>query len=183
MTTFKPHAPWTKSCAFIACLTGSSAFAQTRLIEWGTTLDPVSQVAAAKTLAKSIANPGASNWQAKGDQKRTYRFPEANATIAYRVCVPTSWDGHSKLALVLFLHGAGNDESSYLDQNSKQMVKLADQHGVVLASALGCSSAYGTFLRLPAVFGKPAEVAPLLAQRTAATETANELSETDVLNV
>jgi hypothetical protein len=31
-----------------------------------------------------------------------------------------------------FLHGARNDESSYSDQNSKQMVKLAEQYGYLL---------------------------------------------------
>lgn len=168
---------------FLLGLASASVFGQTRVIEWGTTLEPSAQVAAAKALAKSIANPGASNWRAKGDQKRSYRFPDANATIPYRLCVPNNWDGKSRLSLVMFLHGSGNDESSYLDANNKLMVRSADQHGVLLVSAMGHQSAYGTFLRIPAVFGKPEEVAPMLAKRTDATEKANELSERDVLNV
>lgn len=168
---------------FLLGIASASVFGQTRVIEWGTTLEPSAQVAAAKALAKSIANPSASNWRAKGDQKRSYRFPDANATIPYRLCVPNNWDGKSRLSLVMFLHGSGNDESSYLDANNKLMVRTADQHGVLLVSAMGHQSAYGTFLRLPAVFGKPEEVAPMLAKRTDATEKANELSERDVLNV
>jgi poly(3-hydroxybutyrate) depolymerase len=45
--------------------------------------------------------------------------------------VPTTWDGKSKLPLVMLLHGGWNNESSYLDANDKQMVKLAEQHGMV----------------------------------------------------
>jgi hypothetical protein len=67
-------------------------------------------------------------WRAKGDRHRTYRFPAAHTDVAYRVCVPTNWDGISKLPLVMFLRGSFNDESSYLDQNNKQMVTLANQH-------------------------------------------------------
>jgi predicted peptidase len=83
----------------------------------------------------------------------------------------------------MFLHGASNDESSYLDQNDKQMVKLAEQYGYVLVSPLGLGGAYGNFLRLPADFSKPDEAAKLLAMRTAQTEKTQELSEKDVINV
>jgi pimeloyl-ACP methyl ester carboxylesterase len=172
-----------RGIAILVVVGAGAALGQTRVIEWGTALEPAAQVAAAKALAKSIVQPGSAAWQAKGDQKRSYRFPDANATIPYRVCVPSAWDGKSSLALVMFLHGAGNTESSYLDANNKQMVKLADQHGVVLVSAMGHQSAYGTFIRLPAVFGKPEEVAPMLAKKTPESEKANELSERDVLNV
>lgn len=154
-----------------------------RPIWFGTTLDAQGVMTASQQLAKSLASPGSSQWQAPGDQKRTYRFPEANAQIAYRVCVPASWDGKSKLPLVMFLHGAGNTESSYLDQNNKQMVKLADQHGYLLVSPSGHQSAYGNFLRLSAPFGDSVNAAKLMAQVTPESELANELSEKDVINV
>jgi hypothetical protein len=109
-----------------------------RPVWFGTTLDPQTVMTASQQLAKSLANPTSSQWQAKGDQKRTYFFAQANAQIAYRVCVPSTWDGKSKLPLVIFLHGAGNTESSYLEQNNNQMIKLADQHGYLLISPLGC---------------------------------------------
>lgn len=154
-----------------------------RLIAFGTTLDPQAQVCESRALAQSLADPSASQWQAKGDQKRSYHFKAANADVPYRVVVPTSWDGKAKLPLVMFLHGAGNDESSYLDQNSKQMVSLAQQHGYLLVSPLGYQGAYGTFLRLPAVFGQPEEAAKKIAAITPESETTNELSERDVINV
>ncbi|WP_438013565.1 hypothetical protein WMF18_21780 [Sorangium sp. So ce315] len=152
-------------------------------ISFGTTLDPRAQVLEARALAESVADPASPQWRARGDQRRTYRFPAAGADVPYRVCVPERWDGTSELPLVMFLHGASNDESSYLDQNNKQMVKLADQHGVLLVSPLGYRGAYGNFLRLPAVFGQPEEAEKLLAMRTPERERDQELSEKDVINV
>lgn len=156
---------------------------ETRVVAWGTRLDALTQSAESRTLAKSLLQPGAAQWRAKGDQRRSYRFEAANAVLPYRVCVPTSWNGRDALPVVMFLHGAGNDESSYLDQNGRQMVKLAEAHRVILVSPSGHQSAYGTFIRLPAVFDEQAEADRLLAQVTAQSERANELSEKDVINV
>ena len=83
----------------------------------------------------------------------------------------------------MFLHGAGSDENTYVDQNNKQMLTLAQQHGYLLVAPLGDKGAYGNFLRLSAPFGKPEEAAKLMAQITAESERTNELSEKDVINV
>jgi predicted peptidase len=91
--------------------------------------------------------------------------------------------GVSALPLVVFLHGAGNDENSYVDQNNQQMAKLADQHGFVLVSALGYGGAFGTMIRLPAVFGQPEEAAKMLAGITSERRAAEAISERDVINV
>lgn len=162
---------------------GASPGPQETTISWGTSLSSPAVVDAARALASELAAAPGANWQAKGDQKRTYRFETADADVPFRVCVPTAWDGISPLPLALFLHGAGNDESSYLDQNNKQMVNLADQHGYVLVSPLGYQGAYGSFLRLPAVFGERQAADDLVSAKTAATEHDQELSEQDVINV
>ncbi|HEY3256885.1 MAG TPA: hypothetical protein VGJ91_23175 [Polyangiaceae bacterium] len=166
-----------------APVTCGQAKSDTRVIAFGTLLDSKAQVCESRALAQSLAQPSAAQWRAKGDQKRTYHFKAANADVAYRVVVPPNWDGKATLPLVMFLHGAGNDESSYLDQNNKQMVSLAQQHGYVLVSPLGYQGAYGTFLRLPAVFGQPVEADKKIAAITPDSETTNELSEKDVINV
>jgi predicted esterase len=83
----------------------------------------------------------------------------------------------------MYLHGAGSNESTYLDQNNKQMVNLAAQHGFLLVSPMGDQGAYGNFLRLTAPFGDSAAAAKLMAQVTAESERTNELSEKDVINV
>ena len=156
-----------------------------RIIPFGTALDPETQMHQSQQLAKSLASPGTPQWQAKGDQRRTYRFPGTNAEIAYRIYVPTTWDGKAKLPLVVMLHGAGSNESMYLDQNNKQLLKLAEQHGYVLISPLGYSpmGAYGTCLRLPAVFGQAEAAAQ--QRKTQCVENAKSLeqSEQDVINV
>ena len=154
-----------------------------RSISFGTLLAPQAVMAAAQQLATSLSAPGSAQWRAKGDQHRSYRFAEANTNAPYRLYVPTNWDGQSKLPLVMFLHGAGSDENAYLDQNNKQMVTLAQQHGYLLVSPLGDQGAYGNFLRLSAPFGKPEEAAKLIAQITTESERTNELSEKDVINV
>jgi hypothetical protein len=156
------------------------AFAQvdaTRPIWFGTTLDAQAVMSASRQLAKSLANPGSSQWQAKGDQRRTYHFTEADADEPYQVCVPTNWDGTSKLALVMYLHGAGSNESTYLDINNKQMVNRAAQHGFLLVSPMGDQGAYGNFLRLTAPFGDSVNAAKLMAAVTPASERTTELSE------
>ncbi len=163
----------------------SVSFAQSssRPIAFGTTLDSKAVVASAQKLAESIVKPGSAQYRAKGDQKRSYRFAEANADEPYRLCVPTNWDGVSKLPLVMFLHGSGSNESTYLDQNNKQMIKLANDHGYLLVSPLGDKGAYGNYLRLSSPFGNTKAAADLMAQVTSASELTNQLSEKDVINV
>jgi poly(3-hydroxybutyrate) depolymerase len=167
-------------CLFLPTIPFSQ---EKNLVAWGTDLNPQAQRLASQQLAATLSNPQAATWRAKGDQKRTYRFEEAGATLPYRVCVPSTWDGQSQLPLVMFLHGAGNNESSYLDQDNKLMVRLAEEHKVLLVSPLGHQSAYGTFIRLPAVFDEQAEADKHLANITPQSKLANELSEKDVINV
>lgn len=157
--------------------------AATRPISFGTLLDAQAVMCTSQALAKSLANPSASGWRAKGDQHRKYRFADANTDEPYRLYVPTNWDGKSELPLAMFLHGNGNDENSYVDANNKQMLTLAQQHGYLLVSPMGVQSAYGNFLRLQAPFGKPDEAAKLMSAVTADTERANELSERAVIQV
>lgn len=130
---------------------------QSSEIIFGTSLNAKQQIKESSHLAKTLMSFYSSQWRAKGDQLRTYFFAEANENMPYRVCVPDGWDGKSKLPLVMFLHGGWNTESSYLDANDKQLVRLANNHGILLVSPLGCHASYGNSLVLPAEFGYPAE--------------------------
>jgi poly(3-hydroxybutyrate) depolymerase len=170
----------------LALLLSSLASAQDNgVIAFGTNLEPKQQVAQSQALAKSMAKPGSSGWRAKGDQHRTYRFPGTEMDLGYRVYVPTTWDSRSKLPLVLMLHGAGSNESRYLDMNGKQLLTLAEQHGYLLVSPLGWSpmGAYGTCLRLPAVFGEDEAAAQQRATACVRDAEILERSEQDVINV
>jgi poly(3-hydroxybutyrate) depolymerase len=154
-------------------------------IAFGSTIDADQQIRESQSLAKSLAVPGNPRWRAKGDQHRTYRFSAAGADMPYRLYVPTSWDGQTKLPLIVMLHGGGSDENRYLDGNGKQLLRLAEQHSYALVSPLGYSplGAYGTPLRLPEVFGQPEVAAKQRAAVTPEQERVLELSEKDVLNV
>jgi poly(3-hydroxybutyrate) depolymerase len=103
-----------------------------------------------------------------GDQHRRYLFAPTATEMPYRLYVPTTWDGESSLPILLFLHGAGANENSYLDMADGLLGKLAEQHGYIVVSPLGFTplGAYGNPLRLPAVFGESAAAA---AQRAAVT--------------
>jgi predicted esterase len=135
--------------------------------------------------AFAIADAGAQSAPPTGDQHLQYTFAPTGEQIPYRIYVPTAWDGESALPIILFLHGAGANESTYLDQADGLPMKLAEQHGYILVSPLGFSplGAYGNPLRLPAVFGESEAAA---AQRAAVTpERRRELalSELDVITV
>jgi S-formylglutathione hydrolase FrmB len=138
----------------------------------------VSLGVAAGVAAQTAAPP-------MGDQHRRYLFAPTGAEMPYRVYVPTTWDGERSLPVVLFLHGAGADESTYLDLAGGALRKLAEEHGYIVVSPLGFTplGAYGNPLRLPAVFGESSTAA---AQRAAVTpERRRELalSELEVITV
>ena len=154
-------------------------------ISFGCAINAQEQIRESQALAKSIAAPNDPQWRAKGDLHRKYHFAAANADMPYRLYVPTSWDGKSQLPLVVMLHGAGSDENWYVDANDKQLIRLAEQHGYILVSPLGYTrmGAYGTPLRLPAVFGNPEVAAKQRAAVSAEQERTLELSEKDVINV
>jgi predicted peptidase len=170
---------------FVYIAAGQTAPGDGRLIPFGTRLDPETQVKESRQFAKAQANSAAPGWQAKGDQHRTYRFPGTDAEIPYRFYVPTTWDGKSNLPLVVMLHGAGSNENGYLDRSNKQLLQLAEQHGYLLVSPLGYTAmgAYGTCLRLPAVFGEAEAAAQQRATACVQNAQLLERSEQDVINV
>ena len=159
--------------------------AQAQSIPFGSALDADQQIAESQKLAKDLLATPNPQLRAKGDQHRTYNFPAANKAMPYRLYVPTTWDGQSRLPLIVLLHGAGSDENRYMDSNNKQVERLAEQHGYIVVSPLGYSpmGAYGTPLRLPAVFGQPETAAKQRAAVTPEAEHTLELSEKDVINV
>lgn len=157
-------------------------------IPFGSALDADQQMAESQKLAKDVLAAPSQQLRAKGSQHRTYNFPAANKadkTMPWRLYVPTTWDGQSRLPLVVFLHGAGSDENRYMDSNNKQLERLAEQHGYAVVSPLGYSplGAYGTPLRLPAVFGQVETAAKQRDSVTPDAEHTLELSEKDVINV
>ena len=158
-------------------------FSQTSIV-FGTTIDAAAVMKQAREVAKKAELKTQQTWDEGRDKKCAYYFEDAKEEMPFRVCVPKLWDGKKKLPLVMFLHGGWNDESSYLDQHDKLLVRLADEHGYILVSPLGAHSSYGNRMVLPAEFGKDKEVAEILAKRsTPEMMREQELSEQDVINV
>jgi acetyl esterase/lipase len=123
--------------------------------------------------------------RATGDQQRQYIFAPTGQQLPYRIYVPKSWDGKSSLPIVLFLHGAGANERTYLDMANGQVQTLAEKHGYIVVSPLGFTllGAYGNPLRLPAVFGQPQIAAAQRAAITPERQRELDLSEQEVLTV
>lgn len=118
-----------------------------------------------------------------GDQQRQYLFAPTGQQMPYRLYVPTSWDGQRALPIVLFLHGAGANERTYLDMADGIVRRLAEQHGYIVVSPLGFTAmgAYGNPLRLPAVFGESEAAAAQRAAVTPARQRELALSELEVM--
>jgi poly(3-hydroxybutyrate) depolymerase len=118
-----------------------------------------------------------------GDQHRDYVFAPTGQRMPYRIYVPTRWDGKTSLPILLFLHGAGADENTYLKMADGLLEKLAEQHGYIVVSPLGFTplGAYGNPLRLPAVFGQSAVAATQRAAVTPARQRELDLSELEVI--
>jgi poly(3-hydroxybutyrate) depolymerase len=132
--------------------------------------------AAATSWAQTAPKP-------TGDQHRQYLFAPTGQQMPYRVYVPTAWDGHSALPIVLFLHGAGANESTYLDIADGMLRKLAEKHGFIVVSPLGFTplGAYGNPLRLPAVYGESATAQAQIAAVTPQRRRELALSELEVI--
>src|SRR5688572_11017481 len=121
--------------------------------------------------------------RATGDQRRQYVFAPTGQQMPYRVYVPKAWDGKTSLPIILMLHGAGANESTYLDQADGLLMKLAEQHRYIVVSPLGFTplGAYGNPLRLPAVFGQTAAAATQRAAVTPGRQRELNLSELEVM--
>jgi predicted peptidase len=130
----------------------------------------------AGTVASQSAPP-------TGDQHRHYVFTPTAAEMPYRVYVPTTWQPGRALPILLFLHGAGANESTYFDLADGLLPRLAEQHGYIVVSPLGFTplGAYGNPLRLPAVFGESGAAAAPRAAGTPQRRRELALSELEVI--
>jgi predicted peptidase len=145
-------------------------------------LTVLSAVIVALNVAATAQAPPA---RVTGDQRRQYLFAPTGQQMPYRLYVPTKWDGKASLPIILFLHGAGANERTYLDQADGLLMKLAEQHGYIVVSPLGFTplGAYGNPLRLPAVFGQTQAAASQRSAVTPVRQRELNLSELEVMTV
>jgi predicted peptidase len=129
--------------------------------------------------ASALAQPAAGS----GDQHREYLFAPTGQQMPYRIYVPTSWDGERSLPILVFLHGAGANESTYFDLADSLLPKLAELHDYIVVSPLGFTllGAYGNPLRLPAVFGESEAASVQRSAVTSQRQRELDLSELEVM--
>jgi predicted esterase len=111
-------------------------------------------------LLKAIESGQDPLFRATGDHERHYWFEEAGEPMAYRVYVPTRWDGRSRLPMVLVLHGNTRDQDYYFDRDGGILSKLAEQHGYLVATPMGYrpSAGWGTNSQRPGAAGQQSEL-------------------------
>jgi dienelactone hydrolase len=143
--------------------------------------DFVKGVAESNRLLTAIESGKDPLWRAKGNQERHYWFEEAREMMPYHVYTPTTWDGHSKLPMVLVLHGNTRDQDYYFDRDDHILAKLGEQHGYLVVCPMGYrpNAGWGSaaLLRGASAGGRGA------FRMDAARLRQSELSERDALNV
>jgi predicted peptidase len=132
-------------------------------------------------------SPKDPQYQAKGEQNRTYLFPGTTESIPYHLYVPSRWKPGVKLPLVIVLHGGGQTADKPFERGDGILAKIAEQRGYILAGVLGYRNygGYGNPFRIvqiaPAAGGAPA--AQTKRGPAALTPEERARSEQDVLNV
>jgi dienelactone hydrolase len=118
-------------------------------------------------------------WRAKGNHERHYWFEEAREMMPFHVYTPTTWDGHSKLPMVLVLHGNTRDQDYYFDRDDHILAKLGEQHGYLVVCPMGYrpNAGWGSATLARAGVGRGGFMMDPARLRQ------SELSERDALNV
>lgn len=74
---------------------------------------------------------------ATGDIGLAYRSTFDGRLVPYRLYVPTNYNKSRKYPLVVLLHGAGGDETNFVEAYQQRWPKLAEERGYILASVNG----------------------------------------------
>src|SRR5437762_9113641 len=82
-------------------------------------------------------DPKDPQYQAKGDQKRTYIFPGTGESIPYHLYVPMKWNKTTKLPLVIVTHGAGQPADAPFVRGEGALAKFAEERGYIVAAITG----------------------------------------------
>ena len=134
------------------------------------TFDVAAELAAAEAVL-AAAKAGKDPFKGRtGSMERHYVLEGANEVMPYRVYVPTGYRANAPAPLVVALHGLGANEDSFFDGYGGVPMKLAEQHGFLMAGPLG--------YRVDGFYGATMGGSPDAAARRRL-----EMSEKDVLEV
>jgi predicted peptidase len=82
-------------------------------------------------------DPKDPQYQAKGDQKRTYMFPGTGESIPYHLYVPMKWNKNTKLPLVIVTHGASQPADAPFQRGDGALGRFAEERGYIVAAITG----------------------------------------------
>jgi poly(3-hydroxybutyrate) depolymerase len=91
----------------------------------------------AASLVTSLMAGRDTSEAARGDLFLAYRSTFDGHLVPYRVYLPTSYTASRKYPLVVLLHGAGGDETDFVEAYRGLWPKLAEERGYILASVNG----------------------------------------------
>lgn len=122
---------------------------------------------------------------ARGDQQRSYYFPDAGRDMPYRLYVPRSYDAEVGAPVVVALHGFGGDQD-YFFKAVPDLTALCEEYGFILVAPMGLSADgwYGAPLGVPGNAPRSSgRQAPAPVRTPDEEEQYRALSEADVMNV
>ncbi|MGC1456965.1 MAG: hypothetical protein WA825_01670, partial [Steroidobacteraceae bacterium] len=84
-------------------------------------------------------DPKSPQYQAKGEQDRSYDFPGTGEQIAYHLYVPAKWTPSTKLPLVIVTHGAAQAAAAPFQRPmaNPTLAKAAEERGYIVAAVTG----------------------------------------------
>ena len=84
-------------------------------------------------------DPKSPNYQAKGEQDKSYVFPGTTESIAYHIYVPQKWTRNTKLPLVILTHGANQPATAPFQRPMADptLAKMAEERGFIVAAVTG----------------------------------------------
>src|SRR6478672_13934323 len=79
------------------------------------------------------------NYQAKGEQDKSYVFPGTTESIAYHIYVPMKWDKTTRLPLIILTHGANQPSTAPFQRpmTNPTLAKTAEARGYIVAAVTG----------------------------------------------
>jgi poly(3-hydroxybutyrate) depolymerase len=96
----------------------------------------VAAVSAETAPAPDTKDP---QYQATGEQDRSYTFPGTGERIAYHLYVPATWKTSARLPLVIVTHGAGQPPTAPFQRPmaNPTLAKMAEERGYIVAAVTG----------------------------------------------
>ena len=93
----------------------------------------------AQTAPAPQPDPSSANYQATGEQDKSYVFPGTDEKIAYHIYVPTKWTKTTRLPLVILTHGANQPPTAPFQRpmSNPTLAKTAEERGYIVAAVTG----------------------------------------------